>query len=167
MAGTQQRGSAFICGLGQQGCDPVGHNLRQSDKAQAVEDIEGEVEHHHVLASVGQIRRHINHPEPDKGSHDRNPHDLEQQIADGDLALFNRRFGSGQRCHQAAAQIGAQREAQCNIKGNGARAGHGRNQQHHGEAGISHHGEHCAQQQLHEHVAADGGQQGTHNRCLQ
>ncbi|MPM44614.1 hypothetical protein SDC9_91293 [bioreactor metagenome] len=118
--------------LGQQPRHQVSHPLREADEAHADDDVVGQMEQHHALRCIAQQRLHVFHPQADERRHDAHAQNLEHHVAHGDLAHLDGGFGRGHHRQQAAAQIGAQHQAERDVELHHIGCGHGRDQQHDG-----------------------------------
>ena len=110
-------GIAFF-GRGQQFFNPACNHLRPADKHQAHQQIEGQVKHHDHRSRIAQIRADMAQPQANKRCRHDNAESLEQQISQRHLSYFNRRARRGDHGQQAAAQVGAQHQAQGDIAWN-------------------------------------------------
>ena len=151
-------------GQWQQTFGETGHPMGQTDEANTDDDVERQVEQHHGLRGVGYQRAGMFEPQADKRRHQHHAQRLEHQVAQGDLAHGDGRFGGGEHGQHAAAQVGAQHQAQSHVQRHHAGAGHGRDQQHDGQAGIGQHRQQRAHGDLQQQVAVERGEHSLHSR---
>ena len=84
--------------------------------------------------------------------------ELEQEVAERHAARLGRRAGGGQHRQEAAAQVGAEHQAQCDVDADDVRRGERRDQQHDGEARIGEDREQRREQHVEQRVAGERGE---------
>ncbi|MNP02174.1 hypothetical protein D3C76_940210 [compost metagenome] len=137
-----------------------GHRQRQEEGAAhaVVENVEGDhqlgVGDRPGIDPVGQ--------RPHQRQHQGAAGQLEQQAAQGHPAPGGVLQAAAEQREDAAAEVGADHQAERHLEGNHLGRGEGRGEQHGGQAGVGNHGEQGAGQGIQQHVASEGGEQHLH-----
>ena len=124
--------------------DGAPHEAGEADEGQRQRHVESQVKDHHLLVHGGHelLQQHMDLRH--QGDREQRTDDLEDEIAHGQAPHLGRRAAGGDHREDAAAEVGAQHQAQGHGGGEQARRGEGGGQQHDCQARVRQHGEHGA-----------------------
>ena len=135
--------------------DPARDQTRATDENEHDDDVEAQVIEH----DQGRLIRYPGadrlQPQANKWRRDGNADQLENQVAQWHLARLDVGVQCGEHRQQAAAQIGAQHQAKCNVDGDHAAGGQCGGQQNNRQTGVGHHCQHRPDRDFEQQVTAE------------
>ncbi len=144
--------------------EPAREQPGQADERHRQRHVEQQVEGHHLLRHgrkmLLQQRTRLRQP----GHGEQAAGQLEDQVAHRQAARGNVRTRGGQHAQHAAADIGAEHQAQRHARRQHAGAGQRGREQHDGQRRIGQHRQHRADHDVQQHLVRQRGQQLAHRR---
>jgi hypothetical protein len=129
---------------------------REKDKDESKRHVEREVEQHDLLCRPEPQRADWLLDVRDEGHEEDATDQLEQEVAERDPARLGRRIQRGQHPEKAAAEIGAEHEAERDGERDHVQRSEGGHQEHDGEARVAQDRHQRGDQHVEQHVAGKG-----------